>query len=83
LQETQTILKNILDRVKVLAVRYARATQGIQQQLVQQGQEMSEHDVKKNFVLPHFESGFQESEDEVLTVSAMFFSLLSLFTQYK
>mmetsp|Transcript_24982 Transcript_24982/g.42248 ORF Transcript_24982/g.42248 Transcript_24982/m.42248 type:complete len:190 (+) Transcript_24982:64-633(+) len=66
LQETQDILSKILERVKIISVRYARASQQIQQQVAQQGQQMSELEVNKNFILPHFETGFQESEDEVL-----------------
>ena len=68
LKETQDILSKILERVKVLSVRYARASQQIQQQVAQQGQQMSEHQINQHFILPHFETGFQEAEDEVLKV---------------
>jgi hypothetical protein len=68
LKETQDILSKILERVKIISVRYARASQQIQQQVAQQGQQMSELEVNKHFVLPHFETGFQEAEEEVLGV---------------
>jgi hypothetical protein len=66
LQETQDILSKILERIKILSVRYARASQQIQQQVAQQGQQMSEHQINQHFILPHFETGFEEAEIEVL-----------------
>lgn len=69
LKETQQILSKLLERVKILSVRYARASQGIQKQVAEQGQQMSEIDINRHFILPHFETGFQEAEDEVLAVS--------------
>lgn len=73
LKETQEILSKILERVKVLSVRYARASQQIQQQVAQQGQQMSELEINKHFILPHFETGFQEAEEAVLEVSRVFY----------
>lgn len=61
-------MSKLLEQVKLLSVRYARASQQIQQQIAQQGQQMPEIEVNKQFILPHFETGYQEAEEVILSV---------------
>jgi hypothetical protein len=68
LEETQKIMTQILDKLKFVALKHARAGQHIKMQLEQQGQSMPEEDVMRHFILPHFEQAFEAAQTEVLSV---------------
>lgn len=66
LEVTQLILTKLLERAKLSAVQMLRAVQNIQGQLQQQGQQMTDEEVKKSFILSHFVASIQEAENEIL-----------------
>lgn len=61
-------MSKILDKLKFVALKHARAGQHIKMQLEQQGQNMSEEEVMRHFILPHFETAFEAAQEEVLDV---------------
>lgn len=64
-EEVTKIMSDILMQLKVLAARMARGAENIKQQLQQQGQDMDNMRIMKNFILPHFESQFAEMQAQV------------------
>jgi hypothetical protein len=59
-------MTKILEKLKLTAARMVRAAEGIRQQIQQQGQEIDDRRLMKMFILPHFETAFQELQDVVL-----------------
>lgn len=64
-------MAKILEKVKFIALKMSRAAQHIKQQVEQQGQQMSDMDVMRGFILPHFETAIQEAQEEILTVDTL------------
>ena len=69
LEETQQIMTKILEKLKFIALKHSRAAQHIKMQLEQQGQQLPEEDMMRHFILPHFETAFEDAQTEVLEVS--------------
>lgn len=62
-------MTKILDQLKFVALQHSRIGEQICRQLEQQGQNMSEIEVRKHFILPHFENAFESAQQEILDVS--------------
>ena len=65
--EAVEIMKNIYDRVRMVAVRMAQAAEGIKAQLAQQGQEMDDRKLMKTFIYQHFVDQLEQIQGDVLT----------------
>jgi hypothetical protein len=69
LDETQEILLELLEEVKVLSLKLSRTAQKIKQQCQAQGQNVSDADIMLGVILPNFESSIDESLNKILDVS--------------
>jgi len=65
--EAVEIMKNIYERVRMVAVRMAQAAEGIKAQLAQQGQEMDDRKLMKTFIYQHFVDQLEQIQGDVLT----------------
>ena len=65
-EEAKKIMNAILKKLKILAPKLMMAAQNIKMQIQQQGQEVDDMTVMKQFILPHFDSNFKEIQDAVL-----------------
>lgn len=65
-EEAQKVMNLLLKRLKILAPKLITAAQNIKMQIQQQGQDVEEAIIMKQFILPHFESSLKEYQDELL-----------------
>jgi hypothetical protein len=65
-EDAKKMMKLILDKLKLLAPRLMGAAQNIKQQIQQQGQDIDDVTLMKQFILPHFDSNLKEIQDAVL-----------------
>lgn len=65
-EEARKIMRAVYDRVKAMVPRLANAAQGIKQQIMEQGQEITDEQLMQAFILPHFETMLKEQTNEVL-----------------
>jgi hypothetical protein len=65
-EDAKKMMEKILEKLQLLAPRLMNAAQNIQQQIEQQGQEIEEKQLMKQFILPHFDTNLKEFQDAVL-----------------
>lgn len=65
-EEAKKIMNGILKKLKILIPKLLMAVQNIKMQIQQQGQEVDDMTIMKQFILPHFESNLKEIQDSVL-----------------
>lgn len=64
--EARTMMKKILEQVKLNAPRFLRAADSIKQQIAAQGQEIEDAQIFKAFILPHLETAIRDVTQSVL-----------------
>jgi hypothetical protein len=64
--EARKIMNAILEKLKVLGPQLEKAARNIKAQIQDQGQEVDEMTIRKQFLLPHFESNLKEIQTAVL-----------------
>ena len=64
--EAREIMAKILEQLKVTATQMIRAAEGIKQKIAQQGQEIEDRKLMQMFILPHFETAFQQLQEKIL-----------------
>lgn len=65
-EETLTIMRSIMDKIKMTAMRMLQASEGIKAQLAQQGQEMEDRKLMKTFIYQHFMDQVEQIQTAVL-----------------
>jgi len=65
-EEATEILTKIFEKVKKMAEKMVGAAENIKQQIQAQGLEMEDSKIMKTYILPHFEQGFKDAQEEVL-----------------
>lgn len=65
-EEAKLIMNTILKNLKLLAPRLLMAAQNIRQQIQQQGGEIEDEVMMKQYILPHFGSNLKEIQEKIL-----------------
>lgn len=64
--EAKKIMGAVLEKLKILAPQLEKAARNIKAQIMEQGQDIDEMTIRKQFLLPHFESNLKEIQTAVL-----------------
>lgn len=65
-EETQKIMQSIFDKLRKSVEQMMGHVQNIKQQLAQQGQDVPDQVILKQYIFPHFEAAFKEIESSTL-----------------
>lgn len=64
--EALDLMEKMFKQIRLAANNMVNAHANIKQQIVQQGQQMSDRDIMTSFILPHFETSLAEIQAQVL-----------------
>jgi hypothetical protein len=65
-EEAKEMMNSILKKLKLLVPKLLMAAQNIKMQIQQQGHDVDEMTIMKQYLLPHFDSNLKEIQDAVL-----------------